>query len=75
MTPSLHVITSMKNCDVKFKSDAWENLKEYHLTLHENVKIESLYICSYCHPILNGNNIGACGWAKILFVTHVSVRM
>ena len=53
-------ITSMKNCDIKFKSHAWESLKENLLRLYENVKLESLYVCSYCCPILNANNIPCC---------------
>ena len=50
-------VTSMNNGDIKFKCDAWKKLKDDLLRLNEDVKIESLHICSYCCPILNGNNI------------------
>ena len=45
----------MRNCDIKFTSEAWGELKN-HLLQH-NVIIESLYICCYYHSVLNRNDI------------------
>ena len=50
-------ITSMKNWEFKFTSQAWEELKEYILRQNENVSMESLFVCSYCRPILNANDM------------------
>ena len=50
-------ITRMRNCDIKFMSEAWVESKNHPLQYNENINVESLYVCSYCCPILNRNDI------------------
>ena len=50
-------VTSLKNWDVKFTSQAWKELKQYILRHNEHVNMESLFVCSYCRPILNVDNM------------------
>ena len=45
----------------KFDSDTWIKLKTYLLKKDPDVSKKTLYVCTYCRPILNANNIpGRC---------------
>ena len=44
-------VTSMKQCDKKFTSNLWEQVKGNILAEHGNVDLESFYVCSYCRPM------------------------
>ena len=50
-------VTSMKNCDIKFTSSMWKKLKDYLQRKDGDVNIDSLFVCSYCRPILNDNKM------------------
>ena len=45
----------------KFNSSTWMQLKNYLMEKDPQVSKKTLYICQYCRPILNANNIpGRC---------------
>ena len=47
----------MFNHDEKFSTDIWEDLKDYLLQKDPSVDDKSLYVCSYCWPMLNSNKM------------------
>lgn len=50
-------VTHFKLGVKKFKSDAWSKLNQHMLTTDPDVADKTLYVCSYCRPILNSNKI------------------
>ena len=50
-------VTRMKNSGQKFSSPMWQKLKQHILQQDKHVHIDSLYICHYCRPCLNSNNM------------------
>ena len=41
----------------KFCSDTWDSLKRHMLKCDPDIADKTLYVCSYCRPILNNNKI------------------
>ena len=53
-------VTSMKNSASKFVTDIWQQLKQHILEHDSEIEVDSLYVCQYCRPILNGNKLSSC---------------
>ena len=50
-------VTSMKQSASKFTTKVWQLLKQHILAQDKEADIDSLYVCQYCRPILNGNKM------------------
>ena len=53
-------VTMFKFHDEKFNSDIWLDLKAYLIQNDPNMAEKSLYVCTYCCPILNSNKMPLC---------------
>jgi len=47
----------LKFHDEKFNSEIWHDLKDYKIQEDPTVADKSLYVCTYCQPILNSNKM------------------
>ena len=45
-----------ENSEHKFNSETWQRLKQHIVTKNSQVCMDSLFVCTYCSPILNSNN-------------------
>ena len=50
-------VTHFKLDDKKFKSRVWAQLKQHILHRNPSAKNDVMYICQYCRPLLNKNNL------------------
>ena len=50
-------VTGFKFSDNKFSSDIWRTLKSYMSAQESSAAGQTHYVCQYCRPILNKNNM------------------